>query len=178
MDEQKYIIGTAITLANDYIGVKEEPAGSNRGTAIDAIQKTFGFHAVQYCALFAQYVYKSACLMYKERFPFPGTASSQTLYEWAKKNGYACNDFKQMQAGDIVIWRKRKLWQGHVGIVVSVDQANQCFETVEGNTSNSDFGNQRDGDGIYRRKRYMRQADFVVDAFWLRGFIQVRKVFA
>lgn len=172
------IIQEAVNLAQSYIGTKEDPKGSNRGVGIDAIQKTFGFKGVQYCALFAQYVYKAITLIYHIPFLMPGTASSQTLYGWAKNNGYACNDFSQIAVGDIVIWRKFKLWQGHVGIVVSVNHEQNYFETVEGNTANSDFGDQRDGDGIYRRKRYMRKQDFVVDAFYLRGFIQMRKVYA
>lgn len=170
------IIKDAITLANGYIGTKEQPAGSNRGVSIDAIQKSFGFQGVQYCALFAQYIYKAVSIIYHTDFKLPGTASSQTLYEWAKQNGYASNDFSLLKPGDIIIWRKMKLWQGHVGLVVSVNFMEQCFETIEGNTSNSDFGSQRDGDGIYRRKRFMKKADFVVDNFWLRGFIQMRKV--
>lgn len=168
------IIKIALEYANNFVGTLEEPPNSNRGDTIDKIQKTFGFQGVQYCALFAQYIYKLAFVF----SPFPGTASSQTLFEWAKKRNYVSTDFSELQAGDIVIWRRRKLWQGHVGVVMQVNPATQSFITVEGNTSNNDYGNQTDGCGIFQRVRYMKKSDFVVDAFWLRGFIQIRKVLA
>ena len=168
------IIELALTYAHNLVGVVEDPPNSNRGDVIDQIQKMFGLQGVQYCALFAQYVYKLAFVF----SPFPGTPSSQTLYEWAEKRKYTSTDFSKLQAGDIIIWRRRKLWQGHVGLVTGVDHANEKFMTIEGNTSNTDFGSQTDGGGIYARVRNMKKADFVVDAFWLRGFIQIRKVLA
>lgn len=169
------LIQSAIQIALSYVGEKEDPAGSNSSQKIDLVQSSFNYNKVQYCALFSQYIYKVSCKLFGIEFPFPGTASSQTLYEWAKKNNCASNNFSELQVGDIIIWRKRKLWQGHVGVVVDVDFMNEVFYTVEGNTSNSDFGSQRDGDGIYKRKRFMKKSDFVVDAFWLRGFIKIRQ---
>lgn len=171
------IIVKALEWANHFVGTKEDPPDSNRGKIIDEIQSSLGYKGVQYCAIFAQYCYKRACSALNIPYPFPNTASSQTLFEWAKKAGFAETDFANLRSGDIVIWRKLKLWQGHVGIVTGVDFAKQQFLTVEGNTSNNDFGDQRDGGGIYSRVRYMKKQDFVVDAFYLRGFINVRKVF-
>lgn len=179
------IIKKAIDWAIFFVGKVEVPKNSNRGVVIDDIQSAFGFKGVAYCMLFVLYCYKRACGQQGIKYPFPNAgdkkyspASSQSVYQWAIDNGYACNDFSKLEVGDIVIWRKFKLWQGHAGIVTSVDHANKTFMTVEGNTSNSDFGDQREGGGIYQRLRYMRKADFVVDAFYLRGFIQVKKVFA
>lgn len=172
----KMIIDSAQLLGLSYVGVKEDPAGSNSGKEIDKIQNYFGFNKVQYCALFTQYIYAKILYSFNIENPFPKTASSQTLYGWAKNNELTSTNFSELSVGDIVIWRKRKLWQGHVGFVVSVDQKNLMFETIEGNTANSDFGDQRDGDGIYRRIRYMKKSDFVVDAFWLRGFIKIDKL--
>ena len=178
------VIKRAIDWAIHFQGTIEVPKNSNRGVVIDDIQKAFGFKGVSYCALFVLYCYKRACAFAGAKYIFPdigdknySPASSQSLYQWAIKNGCAETDFSKLQAGDIVIWRKFKLWQGHVGIVTSVDQEHKTFMTMEGNTSNSDFGDQREGGGIYQRLRYMRKADFVTDAFYLRGFINVRKVF-
>lgn len=178
------VIERAIDWAIHFQGTVEVPKNSNRGVIIDDIQKSFGFIGVSYCALFVLYCYKRACAFAGRKYPFPdgsdrnySPASSQSLFQWAIKNGYAETDFSKLNIGDIVIWRKMKLWQGHVGLVTSVDQEHKTFMTMEGNTSNSDFGDQREGGGIYQRLRYMRQTDFVVDAFYLRGFISVRKVF-
>lgn len=168
------IIKNAIEIAKNFVGTLEEPPNSNRGDVIDKIQAEFGYKGVQYCALFVQYVYKRAYLL----SPLPNTASSQTLYQWAKEKGYISTDFNELQAGDIVIWRKFKLWQGHVGLVIEVNPQTQSFITIEGNTSNNDYGDQRDGGGIFKRIRFMKKADFVEDAFYLRGFIKIRSVLA
>ncbi|MBE0538398.1 MAG: CHAP domain-containing protein [Ignavibacterium sp.] len=159
-----------------YCGIVEDPKNSNKGEIIDEIQEEFGFDGVQYCVLFVLYVYKKTLNEFELELPLLSTPSSQTLFNWAYNNGMIETDFLKLGAGDIVIWRKFKLWQGHAGIVISVDQQNKTFLTVEGNTSNNDFGDQRDGGGIYKRKRYMRKADFAVDAFYLRGFIPADKV--
>jgi len=171
------VIIRALEWANQLVGTVEVPKDSNRGPVIDDIQKSLGYKGVQYCAIFAQYVYKRACLALNIPYPFPSTASSQTLFEWASKAGFAETDFSKLRSGDIIIWRKMKLWQGHVGVVKSVDFAKQQFITIEGNTSPGEKGSQRDGGGIYERVRYMKKQDFVVDAFYLRGFINCRKVF-
>lgn len=171
------VIIKALEWAYQLTGILEDPKDSNRGPAIDDIQKSFGYKGVQYCALFAQYIYKRACLDLNIPFPFSGTASSQTLFQEALKSGFVETDFSKLRSGDIIIWRKLKLWQGHVGVVKSVDFATQSFTTIEGNTSSSDKGSQRDGGGIFERVRYMKKQDFVVDAFYLRGFINCRKVF-
>jgi hypothetical protein len=171
------VITKALEWANHFVGTLEEPKDSNRGKVIDEIQSSMGYKGVQYCALFAQYVYKRACSALNIPYPFPSTASSQTLFEWASKAKFAETDFSKLRSGDIIIWRKLKLWQGHVGIVKSVDFAKQSFTTIEGNTSSTEKGSQRDGGGIFERVRYMKKQDFTVDTFYLRGFINVRKVF-
>lgn len=178
------VIKRAIDWALHFQGTVEVPKNSNRGVVIDDIQKAFGFKGVSYCALFVLYCYKRACAFAGIKYLFPDVgdknyspASTQSLYQWAIKNGFAETDFSKLQPGDIVIWRKFKLWQGHTGIVTSVDQEHKTFMTIEGNTPNSDFGDQREGGGIYQRLRYMRKTDFTIDGFYLRGFINVRKVF-
>lgn len=165
-----------IEYAIKYCGEVEYPKNSNRGEKIDTIQNEFGYCGVAYCVLFVLYVYKKTLQEYGIKNTLPNTASSQTLYEWAANNKMIETDFSKLGIGDIVIWRKFKLWQGHTGIVISVNHANKSFLTVEGNTQNSDFGDQREGGGIYQRIRYMRKADFVVDAFYLRGFIPANKI--
>lgn len=169
------VINRALEIATKFIGTKEE--GQNTGPVIDEIQKKFGFHGVQYCVLFTLYCYKQACEELGIKYPFPQTASSQTLFDWALKNKIAYTDTRSLTRGDIVIWRKFKLWQGHAGLVISsFDEEHNTFKTIEGNTANSDYGNQRDGDGIYIRRRFARKIDFSVDNFYLRGFINVKNI--
>lgn len=171
------VIKLAITVARNFIGTLEDPKDSNRGVKIDMIQKTFGFTGVQYCVLFVLYCYKFACERQRINYPFPKTASSQSLYQWALEKGYIETDFSKLKHGDIVIWRKLLTWQGHAAIVESIAPDRSAFTSIEGNTQNSDEGDQREGGGIFRRVRYMRKIDFKVDSFYLRGFIDVRKIF-
>jgi len=169
---EKGITQRAIEIAKSFKGARE--LGQNRGEEIDLIQKEFGFKGVQYCVLFTLYCYKKA--IEEAGFPYklPHTASSQTLYEEARKAGVVSADFDLMVSGDIVIWRKFKLWQGHAAIALSTpNPIDKSFLTIEGNTQPDTKGDQRDGGGIYQRFRYAKKADFVMDAFYLRGYIKM-----
>jgi hypothetical protein len=63
-----------------------------------------------------------------------------------------------VSAGALAIWRRGDTWKGHIGIVRSWQQ--QCGRTVEGNTSPGDAGPQRDGDGVWPRKRCIRPGSY------------------
>lgn len=168
---------TAIAMAGTLLGTKEVPPKSNRGLVIDKIQQYFGLRGQQYCVMFVLYCYIEACNRLKIKFSFPLTASSQTLFEDAKKIGATYTDPKLIKPGDIVIWRKLKLWQGHAGMVISSLFNDGTFWTIEGNTSNSDYGSQTDGDGIYKRIRKANKINFTLSNFYIRGFIDVDKYF-
>jgi len=171
------IIDKAIEIAQWLVGAKEEPKDSNRGRDIDVIQGAFGFSGVQYCVLFCLYCYKIALGHFNIEYTLPNTASSQTLFEEAKKLGCVSTDFTNIQPGDIVIWRKFKLWQGHAGLCVSyLNTTDNSFVTIEGNTQPDNKGDQREGGGIYKKVRYAKKVDFLVDNFYLRGYIQMDKL--
>lgn len=165
-----------LDIAEKYIGVKEQPAGSNSGPVINVIQAEFGFSKVQYCVLFTLYCIKKACDDLGIEYTIPVTASSQTLFGYALERKAVNTNFNELKVGDIIIWRKFKLWQGHAALAVSGLNELNTFITIEGNTSNSDYGSQRDGDGIYRRVRKANKIDFTVDNFYLRGFINITKM--
>lgn len=173
----------ALNYALLYTGNKERPPKSNRGIMIDRMQKVFGLIGQQYCVMFCIFCYWEAAKRLASRepqvpkFPLPMTASSQTLYEDALKKGFTYTDPKLIKPGDIVIWRKFKLWQGHAGLIFSELKPDNTFLTIEGNTSNSDFGDQRDGDGIYKRVRKANKINFTISSFYIRGFIDVEKYF-
>jgi len=65
---------------------------------------------------------------------------------------------KTVPAGALAIWRRGDTWRGHIGIVRRWQQ--QCGRTVEGNTSPDDAGPQRDGDGVWPRKRCIRPGSY------------------
>lgn len=169
------LLNKAVEEARKYLGEKE--ITPNRSLRIDEIQKLFKLLGQQYCVMFVLYCYHKVASPFYKRLPFPLTASSQTLFEWALKNGFTYTDPKRVKPGDIAIWRKFKLWQGHAGLVVSYyDEKNEGIFTIEGNTSNGMKGSQRDGDGIWKRLRLTRKLEFQYDNFYLRGFIDMKKV--
>jgi hypothetical protein len=50
-----------------------------------------------------------------------------------------------------VIWRKYDTQSGHIGFVINWDKTQGT--TIEGNTSPTNKGNQRNGDGVYIKHR-------------------------
>lgn len=167
----------AIETATSLVGIKETT--ENRGKEIDEIQRKMGYIGLPYCVIFILYCYQMSCEKLKIKNYLPDTASSQTLFDWAFKNNFVYTNPDLVKPGDIAIWRKYKLRQGHAGLIVSpiMMDNEKMFRTIEANTFNSDYGNQRDGNGIYKRIRYAKKIDFDVDGFYLRGFIDVEKIF-
>lgn len=172
------LIEKVIEIANEFVGTKEK--GQNRGGIIDLIQRDFGLRGLPYCVMFILFCFKKACKELGLSYLFLHTASTQTLFRWAKKKGITYTDIDLIKPGDIVVWRKFMLWKGHAALVTSpllTPYNDKAFQTIEGNTSNSTYGLQRDGDGIYKRVRYANKLSFKVDNFYLRGFINVEKLY-
>jgi hypothetical protein len=65
---------------------------------------------------------------------------------------------KTVPTGALAIWRRGDTWKGHIGIVRTWQQ--QCGRTVEGNTSSGKTGPQRDGDGVWPRKRCINPGSY------------------
>lgn len=167
------VIKGVILYASSAIGEREEPPKSNRSKLIDKIQSYFGLKGQQYCVMFVLYCFMQILKNHSIPFPFPKTASSQTLYTECEKKGWTTTDLGKVKPGDIMIFRKYHTWTGHAALVVDV--GTNTVTTIEGNTSNGNFGSQSDGDGIWKRIRPVNTAEFKVDNWYIRGFIQVRK---
>ena len=136
-----------VAIALSYVGVHEE--GNNSGVAVEEFQKAVDGKANQesWCMCFVQFCVKKTSALV--RFPDCIFDSESCLQTWAKTDIKA--RFNDPEPGDIVIWQKGSTALGHTGIVVEVHE-DGTFDTVEGNTS-SGSGDQREGDGVYRRKR-------------------------
>lgn len=167
------LIKETILFASGCISEQETPPKSNRSPLIDRIQKAFGLIGQQYCVMFVLWCYMKTLERLKLQFPFIKTASSQTLYTECEKKGWTTTDLSKVLPGDIMIFRKYHKWAGHAALVV--DKGVNSVTTIEGNTSNSNYGSQSDGDGIWKRIRKVTEAEFKVDDWYIRGFIQVRK---
>ena len=172
------IVSDSLALAWSLVGTKETPPSSNRGLVIDAIQKEFKVQGLQYCVMFTLYCYIKALKM-NNIIPdkLPRITNSQALYDYAKKNNCTVPDEKFIKAGDIIIFRHYTKQSGHAGIITSnylTDKnGNHYCETIEGNTFPTTNGIQSAGDGIYRKKRNLNEADFKADDWYVRGFVDM-----
>lgn len=114
------------------VGVKEEPAGSNRGKYVDVYQKWFllkrnlkwalGF---PWCACFATYqIHHAAKDLKLEKIAFPVSASSSEIYAWAKRTRNlipfptpGCIGLVKNQGGAAEDWKSHE----HTFIVTKAD---------------------------------------------------------
>ncbi len=74
-----------------------------------------------------------ACFVYGKDLPVQPSRSAKELWNRFQKSG---RSVRKPQPGDLIFfWRKNpKAWQGHVGIVESVND--KFVTTIEGNVSN------------------------------------------
>jgi len=170
----------AVKTAESYLYVREK-GGANRGKEVDKFHNFAGLpYGNPWCLMFINYIWHESSQPYLLNFPqHRGARVSRFLqhainrpYEYkvitSKSLVYGVN---KLEAGDMPIWvkgaNKTMLdnFNGHVGIVTK-QLSSTAFESIEGNTSSGAGGNQRDGDGVYRRVRIIEMgSDFRVEAF-------------
>lgn len=152
----------ALDHARQYIGVKEDPPGSNDGPEIRKWLKDAGINQpAPWCMAFLRAMFKKAGVK------LGGGASVGFFEEWAVQNGELI--VRRPFAGDVVCYRfDADNWPDHVGIVEKVlalrwrgKEFAGWVQTIEGNTSSGVFGSQANGGGVYRRRRWISRCKFV-----------------
>ena len=150
----------ALRYALTFVGVKEQPPGSNRGPLIDKWLEGAGISVppgAPWCMAFVHAMYKFYGV------DLGGWASVGFFQDWAKKKGALVT---RPLRGDIVCydWDSNG-WPDHVGIVVRVlalRWKNKVFagwvKTVEGNTA---VGNDSNGGEVMIRRRWVGTCKFV-----------------
>ena len=145
-------MGNIIEVAKKEVGTKEIPANTNKSK----YGKWFGFDGVAWCGMFVSWVYFTA------GFPLPkigftkGFAGCQTAVAYFIKNKKTTLEPKE---GDIVFFD----WNGdgrydHTGLFVRWTLNKETFESIEGNTSNT---NQSNGGQVMIRQRINKNVLFV-----------------
>lgn len=106
----------------------------------------FGFNKVPWCAIFVSWCMAQAGAASQYR-----NASVATSLDTARKQGRRTGEFR---AGFVAcrINSGGDWGPGHTGIVEAV-HSDGTVTTIEGNTSPGDGGSQRDGGGVWRRRR-------------------------
>lgn len=163
-----FVRGRVVWTASRYIGWKEA-TGKNDGQNIDYILSTVGLQGRQapYCAAFVHFV------GLQSGFPglYPRSArASDMVYGnyWSAATGYLARPADTF--GVMSYIAKERRWRiGHTGIVER-DLGNAIL-TIEGNTGpNSQQGSaaDREGQGIYRKRRLKSQMIFFKD--WVSAY--------
>lgn len=163
----------AFEIAIGEIGVTEA-TGKNDGPRVEEYLRVVGLSkGYPYCAAGISWCYYKAASFYnkpKSFIPFPMTAGSQTVYNYAIKNGEKSSD--NVKSKDFFIWRKKDSYQGHIGIIENVGEKGWVY-TIEFNTSNNSTGDQRDGGGVWRKKRNLIHP---LGRLRVRGFVGFKKI--
>lgn len=173
-----------VATAEKYTYVREA-TGHNDGPEIKRWLGYFGLgQGNPYCAAFViGGCYKEASDTLGVPQPLPKIARVSSLYKATKKNPYKYKvvssvrvkqGIEKLTLADVVIWSHNKLpgndnWNGHTGVVIT-QTGNNTFTAIEGNTSSGTSGSQRDGDGVFKRKRSLG----IGTKFPVEGFIRVK----
>lgn len=158
----------AFELAQSQIGVTEA-TGKNDGPEVEAYLRVTGLgKGYPYCAAGISWCYYESAKFFgkkKSFIPFPMTAGSQVVYDHARKKGVKVK--RNVKSGDFFVWRKKDSYQGHIGIIEASGEKG-WVQTVEFNTSGTRRGDQRDGGGVWRKKRNLIHP---LGRLLVRGFV-------
>lgn len=132
--------------------VGEKESGRNRGPFVEHVQERAGLGSgggFAWCACFVYWGLAQAGVP-AGRLPARGeSAAVRRWVEWAGRQGRLV---RSPQRGDLFYWLDES-GQGHIGWVLGKPLLG-VFATIEGNTDVSQ--GSREGDGVYRRTRMMR----------------------
>lgn len=163
-----------------YLNVRETKNRPNRGIEIDRFHDYVGLeYGNPWCMMFVEYNWYEVLRPYGLE-PHIKTARVSTYYQHALKHKYLYQvktakgiiyGAQTPEKGDIVIWIKGvgyDAWDnfnGHTGETIRYVEKPTDLETIEGNTGPGDQGDQREGDGVYvRRRSILLGKDFRIDA--------------
>lgn len=138
----------ALFIAQQYVGITEQKP--NRGPQIDKWNTHAGVPlGSSYCAAFISFVLDSANVEYP-------TVRSALAQKYITDKSIKATDvlagYQEIPAGYLVIWKKGGTWMGHIGITASKWE-NNIGLTIEANTSPTNKGDQRNGDGVWKKQR-------------------------
>ncbi len=150
--------------AHVYVGVKEDPKDSNRGTEVEMFLASVGlkpflrpngeWKSFPWCAAFVSF-----CLENAEGLWLPMIRSAGAR-KFITNESIRANVVQRgtvhIEAGTLVIWKAKRDPEdvsGHIGFVIEWN--GQEGTTLEGNTGPGEEGDQRDGGGVYIRKRLL-----------------------
>jgi hypothetical protein len=135
---------------------KVEKTGRNDGKHIDRYARTVGMPLQSAYCYAAIYTWSNdAATSQALKNPLPRTGSTQTAFTVASKTFVASKN-TSARRGDILIWRIPRKWLGHAALITRV-RPDGIVETIEANTSRTGSGDQRDGGGVWTKRRFINR---------------------
>ena len=160
----------------DYVGTKEA-TGNNDGDTIAIILKSVGIYSqAPYCQAFVYFCFDEAKKRIlricgrKVDIPIPMSAVSQSSFNYAKGKGERVK--YEAYENDLIVWKHSHNWTGHIERVIK-NIGNGTVLTVGANTSNGLSGSQREGNGIFIRKRNIKH---ILGRLKVRGIVGFRSI--
>lgn len=163
------------TLLNQ-IGVRER-TGHNDGYKVEQYLNSVGLKKGNpYCAAGQYWCWKVACIalhLPEYAIPILKTGLANGLYIDAIKKGKVAKTNIPYKH-DLVIWKQYNSYFGHVERIINV-LSGICVETVGCNTvgNNTGSGNQREGQGVYKKVRYLNHP---LSHMFVRGYIGFKPI--
>lgn len=139
-----------LDLAVSYIGTTEL-TGNNDGLEVEQFLGSVGLKKGNpYCAAFISFILDESAGI---KSPTIRTAlASKFITDSSIDAKEVIRGTGAIPDGSIVIWQKGNTIFGHAGFVES-QLSTHRFRTIEANTGSGTYGDQSDGDGVWRRQR-------------------------
>ena len=150
------------------VGLRET-TGKNDGKHIDRYARTVKMPLQSAYCYAAIYTWcQDASVFAKLSNPLPRTGSTQTAFSIAASRLPQATS-AQPRRGDVLIWRIPRKWLGHAALITKATSQGVVY-TVEANTSRADSGNQRDGGGVWTKRRFLNRG---IGRLIVRGLIAI-----
>lgn len=145
-----------LAFAQSWLGVREQPLGSNRGVLVDTFNREAGASlGSPWCLAFAYTCIKHAAEHAEIAVPILRTASCSVLYKWAQDHHLNANG--AVRPGDVGLVIGGESGHHHAVIIEKLLPLG-LVQTIEGNTN---LTGSPEGYGVFRRVRRRSTMDFV-----------------
>lgn len=147
-----------LLMARSFLFVREEPAGSNAGQAVEAFLRFVGLgKGNPWCCAYQVYCVHHA----HPGIAVPKTAGCAVMAEWAQAHKLTRTT---LAAGDwVLIWHDDLHRVAHIVLVVTPDADGHGYTCVEGNAADPTKPATREGTGAFEgRHRKLDPRDIIV----------------
>ena len=155
--QQENVSPAHLILAESFIGTTEL-TGNNDGLEVEQFLGSVGLSKGNpYCAAFISYIlYETPGI----KSPTIRTAlASKFITNSSIDAKKVLRGTEAIPDGTIVIWQKGNTIFGHAGFVEEQLSRSE-FTTIEANTGSGTYGDQSDGDGVWRRQRSIMPGNY------------------